>query len=221
VPKRPQRKYRLRRRKHGGRLVFTLLVAAAIVVLAVAIRAFLIDASMTLGGVIGTPSSGVLSTMVVNQRQYEPPPDSLITPTHVAFLLRVVNLDDSLRRANASTSTFRSLMASQFNRHVMSISEYTWIAQHAQASLVASRDYGLIDFSSLPSGLRRRFDRFLQATSISPAQRERVRIEADRMRIAAPLLIRRLHGDSLLFPDLGAEPYGLRDQQPATGSSDS
>lgn len=210
MPKPPQRRYRLRRRKHGGRLVFTLLVIASIIVLAVAIRAFLISASMTLGGVIGTPSSGVLSTMIVNQRRYEPPRDSLITPTQVAFLLRVVDLDDSLRRNDAPTAVFRSLMAAHFNRHVMTLSEYGWVAQHAQASLVAAREYGLIDFASIPQGLRRRFDRFLPATSLSTSDRDHVRIEADRMRIAAPLLVRRLHGDSLLFPDLGAEPYGLR-----------
>ncbi|MBU3741860.1 MAG: hypothetical protein FGM24_06190 [Candidatus Kapabacteria bacterium] len=205
-----RRKTGLRRRRHTGRLIFTVLVIIAIIVLAVAIRRFLIDASMTLGGVVGTPSSGILSSMVVNQRTYVPPEDSLITPTQVAFLLRVVHVDDSLRREDASVNVFRAAMARHFNAHVMSMSEYQWTSRHAQQALVAARDYGLIDFSTLAPGIRRRFDRFLEASSIAPAERERVRAEADRMRIAAPLLIRRIHGDSLLFPDLSVEPYGIR-----------
>ena len=206
----PQTRKPRRRRRHLGRLLFTVLVLLAIGVLAIAVRRFLIDASMTLGGVIGTPSSGILTSMIVNQRTYTPPPDSLITPTQVAFLLRVVEIDDSLRQADAPTDAFRSLVADHFNDHVMSLAEYEWIARHAQGSLVAARDYGLLDYGTLAPRMRRRFERFLEASALSPAERGRVRIEADRMRIAAPLLIRRIHGDTLLFPDLRSEPYGIR-----------
>lgn len=200
---------RPKQRRHTWRWIFTILVVVSIVILAIAIRSFLIEASMTLGG-IGAPSSGTLTSMVVNQRMYVPPADSLLTPTQIAFLLRVVELDDSLRKADADDGTFRTLMARHFNAHVMSPSEYAWITSHAEITLVAARDFGLISYNDLPPALARSFERFMTVAWVSSTVPARIRTEADRLRIVAPLLIRRIHQRAHLFPQLTFTPYGTR-----------
>lgn len=200
---------RPKQRRHGWRWIFALLVVASIVILAVAIRSFLIEASMTLGG-LGSPASGTLTSMIVNRRDYVPPKDSLLTPTQIAFLLRVVEIDDSLRREKADDATFRTMMAQHFNAHVMSPSEYAWITSHAEITIVAARDFGLIDFSSLTTSSARILDRFMNVEWVSTKVPERLRIEAERLRIVAPLLIRRTHAASHLFPQLTYAPYGTR-----------
>lgn len=209
---------RPKQRRHGWRWIFAILVVVSIVILAVAIRSFLIEASMTLGG-LGAPSSGTLTSMIVNRRDYVPPTDSLLTPTQIAFLLRVVEIDDSLRREKSEDAVFRTMMAQQFNAHVMSPSEYTWITAHAEITIAAARDFGLIDFGALTPAASRVLDRCLSVEWVSTKVPERLRIEADRLRIAAPLLIRRMHAGSHLFPQLSYKPYGTRNPPVTTEPS--
>lgn len=164
-----------------------MLVIVALVILIVAVRQFLTQASMSLGGSLSQAPTTTLRQMIVNERRFEPPADSLLTPTQVAVLLRAAEAADTLARTKASPDRHRRILAAILNRHVWSLSEYRWSYRQLRSTLQA-----------------------MQARSV-PRRHQLVNV--DLLRTAAPLFLGATPAVRRMPPDLDGPPYTGVDTQ--------
>ncbi|MBN9400162.1 MAG: hypothetical protein J0I17_08310 ['Candidatus Kapabacteria' thiocyanatum] len=124
--------------EHGkwtwGRWVFIVSIAIALVYIVFAVRLFLKDAQMSLGSIdqLGTQR---FAEMVVNQKAYVPPADTVLTPTQIAFAIIVTRTYDSLIAASSPPVQRRTVLSDLFNRYVMSVTEFRWITERVDETL--------------------------------------------------------------------------------------
>ena len=176
----PDRQHRPHWRR-PGRWIFLVLVVAALVLLIVVVRQFLTQASMSLGGSFSQTPTTTLRQMIVNERTYTPPADSLLTPTQVAVLLQAAEAADSLTRTKASPERHRRNMASILNRHAWALSEYRWSSRQLRSTLLVMQSRAL--------------------------PRNHHAANVDLLRTAAPLFLGATPALRRLPPDLDGPPY--------------
>jgi hypothetical protein len=113
------------------RIIFTLLIATALVYLVIVIRSFVLDAELALGGMTPVDATS-LRSMVLNQSTYTAPSDSLLTQRQIMVFTDVITAVDSLDGVKGELPSrdrriIRRRMADVLNANVMSLSEYRYI----------------------------------------------------------------------------------------------
>lgn len=111
--------------QRSRRWFFVTLTLLAILFLGLTLRAFLLDADLSLG--LSRISGPGLPGLIVNRRSYTPPADSILTPSQLGLLLHLALHIDSLLEQKKSAKEVREHFAEILNRYTTSLSEYRWI----------------------------------------------------------------------------------------------
>jgi len=165
--------------KRYGRRLFIAATFIAAAYLLLVFRSCMRDAQMSLGGST-MQADTTLASLVINQKPYVPPKDSLLTIAQIQFELDVLQAIDFVDKSSNSPA---ERAASIFNRHVKSLSEYTWIRMMTLRALQASarsREWNEVNTGSVQkSALKKILDTVSTPTmsdTVVAANRKRLRM---------------------------------------------
>lgn len=120
------------------------------------------EAQMSLEGASILADTSV-STKIINRKVYVPPADSVLRMAQVQFALSVLRALDSLDERPTSLTEH---VATLFNRHVTSASEYRWIRTMTLCGLRASVGNKEWREQNVDATRRRRLRGFLDTVSL-------------------------------------------------------
>ncbi len=120
--------------KQYGRRIFVALTFIAAAYLFIQFRGCMQEAQMSLEGASALADT-TITTQIINRKVYEPPRDSVLTMAQIQFELDVLRALDSVDQRYGPTAEH---IATLFNRHVRSASEYSWIRTITLCALRAS-----------------------------------------------------------------------------------
>jgi len=154
----PQRKIS----KQYGRRVFVALTFLAGAYLFLQFRACMQEAQMSLEGA-SILADTTVTTKIINRELYVPPADSVLTMAQLQFALDVLRALDSL---DERPKPMAEHLATLFNQHVKSTSEYSWIRTMTLYGLRASVGNKQWRELSVDASRRRRLRGFLDTVSL-------------------------------------------------------
>lgn len=131
--------------KSPWRWAFLGLVAISMVILGLTVREQFIQAQMSIGSALGSDTATTFVDAVLSKKVYSPPEHGRISTSQLMFALKVARLDSVFRANNVPRIVRQNELSSVFNRNVMSVAEYEWIAN--VISIHFSRDVSAAPYS--------------------------------------------------------------------------
>lgn len=129
-----------------------------------------------------------VSTKIMNREVYVPPVDSVLTMAQLQFSLDVLRALDSL---DERPKPMAEHLATLFNRHVKSTSEYTWIRTMTLSGLRASIGSEEWREPNVDASRRRSLRRFLDTVSLPRVSKSVLVANQERLRMFIPAFILR------------------------------